>query len=379
MLSFVFRRFIPSFGAAMFVAASGAVAQDHASATYGDTTISIGGGAQFLKLPDVRFTFLSSERDGRALTKQKNSILDDYGGAASGSIETPLGFWGGTRVTGVLSGSYANVETSNRRSCVSAGALCTSQSIVDHPDGPDSLVFPNGFTSKANRDVDFWGVGAEARFGDRPAPVPDQGGYLFRFAYWGIGTDVRGIDQTIKLRLDTPSEANPVTRYDETLDTTYWGGYLTIGGEYNILGYLGIGESWGLRSLIALRGGVYNAETDYRGTYASPRPTDRLALTKDETTFIGGVSFETRKQLGARTSLSLLTDYEYLSYAPEMRYVDADRSGCGSGPGTPQVDCAGNISRTQIGDDDAFAVRTVLRLNIGLGPTGLYQEAPPYK
>jgi hypothetical protein len=24
-------------------------------------------------------------------------------------------------------------------------------------------------------------------------------------------------------------------------------------------------------------------------------------------------------------------------------------------------------------------VRTVLRLNIGLGPTGLYQEAPPYK
>ena len=63
--------------------------------TYGDTTISIGGGAQFLKLPDVRFTFLSSERDGMALTKQKNSILDDYGGAASGSIETPLGFWDG--------------------------------------------------------------------------------------------------------------------------------------------------------------------------------------------------------------------------------------------------------------------------------------------
>ena len=85
MLSFVIRRFIPSFGAAMVVAGAGAAAQDHASATYGDTTISIGGGAQFLKLPDVRFTFLSSERDGRALTKQKNSILDDYGGAASGS------------------------------------------------------------------------------------------------------------------------------------------------------------------------------------------------------------------------------------------------------------------------------------------------------
>jgi hypothetical protein len=121
--------------------------------------------------------------------------------------------------------------------------------------------------------VDFWGVGAEARFGDRPAPVPDQGGYLFRFAYWGIGTDVRGIDQTITLRVDPPGEANPVSRYDETLDTIYWGGYLTIGGEYNILGYLGIGESWGLRSLIALRGGVYNAETDARNLLLARRLT----------------------------------------------------------------------------------------------------------
>jgi hypothetical protein len=246
---------------------------------------------------------------------------------------------------------------------------------VDHPDGPDSLVFPDGFTTRSNRDVDFWGIGAEARFGDRPEPVPDQGGYLFRFAYAGIGADVRGIDQTIGLKLDAPDAANPVIRYDETLDTTYYGGYLTIGGEYNILGYLGIGESWGLRSLLALRAGVYNAETDYRGVYASPRPTDSLSLSKDETAFIGGVSFETRKQVGARTSLSLLTDYEYFSYAPEMRYVDADRAGCGSGPGTPQVDCAGTITRTQIADDDAFAVRTVLRLNIGLGPTVLYPEA----
>ena len=375
MHSVALRRIAPSLGVALLVAASGAAAQDHASATYGTTTISIGGGAQFLKLPDVRFTFLSSATTGAAFGKQKNSVLDDYGGAAGGAIETPLGFWGETRVTGVLSGFYANVETSDRRSCVSAGSLCTAQSIVDHPDSPDSLVFPDGFTSRANRDVDFWGIGAEARFGDRPEPVPDAGGYLFRFAYWGIGADVRGIDQSTKLRLDAPDAGNPVVRYDETLDTTYWGGYLTVGGEYNILGYLGIGESWGLRSLVALRGGLYNAETDYRGRYASPRPTDVLSLSGDETAFIGGVSFETRKQLGTRTSLSLLTDYEYFSYAPEMRYVDADRAGCNSGPGTPQVDCTGNISRTHIADNDAFAVRTMLRLNIGLGPAPLYPEA----
>ena len=32
-------------------------------------------------------------------------------------------------------------------------------------------------------------------------PVPVSGGYLFRFAYIGIGGDVRGIDQDNRLRL----------------------------------------------------------------------------------------------------------------------------------------------------------------------------------
>jgi hypothetical protein len=31
---------------------------------------------------------------------------------------------------------------------------------------------------------------------------------------------------------------------------------------------------------------------------------------------------------------------------------------------------------TRISDDDAFASRTMLRLNIGLGPEGLYPSAP---
>ena len=35
---------------------------------------------------------------------------------------------------------------------------------------------------------------------------------------------------------------------------------------------------------------------------------------------------------------------------------------------------AGKVNQTHIGDDDAFAVRTQLRLNIGLGSSQLYQE-----
>src|ERR1700704_6592189 len=64
------------------------------------------------------------------------------------------------------------------------------------------------FTTRTDRDVDYWGVGGEARFGKGAEPVPDSGGYLFRFAYVGVGGDVRGIDQDNKLRLrgDGPSQ-----------------------------------------------------------------------------------------------------------------------------------------------------------------------------
>jgi hypothetical protein len=93
-----------------------------------------------------------------------------------------------------------------------------------------------------------------------------------------------------------------------------------------------------------------------------PAANTRLGLSNDEIAFIGSASFETRKQFGQRTSLSLATDYEYFSYAPEMRYVNSDDIF----PGT--------VNRTHIADDDAFAVRTTLRLNIGLGPSALYPE-----
>ena len=57
---------------------------------------------------------------------------------------------------------------------------------------------------------------------------------------------------------------------------------------------------------------------------------------------IGSVSFETRKQFGPRTSLSLWSDYEYISSVPEMHYSNGDRP-------------------TRIDEDGAFATRTMLR------------------
>jgi hypothetical protein len=42
-----------------------------------------------------------------------------------------------------------------------------------------------------------------------------------------------------------------------------------------------------------------------------------------------------------------------------MKYVDADV--------TPGIAFAGGVRKTHISDDDAFAVRTTLRLNVALG------------
>jgi hypothetical protein len=337
-----------------------ALAQDANSVTVGSTIVTVGGGFQALQLPDMNFTFLIGP-NGNTVRKQTNDSFDETGGVISGSIETPFGHLGSTPVTGVISGFFANVSDGDTRRCVSgANQTCTVESIVNTA-GSDSATFAS-FTTKTDRDVDFWGANGELRFGQAPAPLPDSGGYLFRFGYVGIGADVRGIDQDNRLRLSSGGVGQAV-KYTETLDTTYSGGFLSIGGEYNVLGYLGMGSNWGLRSFITLKGGVYNADTDYDGKFTpAGLASTKLGLSNEEVAFIGGLSFETRKQFGARTSLSLLTNYEWFSYAPQMKYLDAD---------PPFI---GKVSSTHIGDDDAFAVRSQLRLNIGLGSQQLYQE-----
>lgn len=342
--------------------ASTAWAQEPPPLVIGGTIITLGGGAQLLSLPDIDFTFIVNDK-GNVVHKQRNSDLDDYGAAFVGAIETPFGYWGSTPVTGVVSGFFANVEGSDTTKCVSSGGNCYVENIVDDPDQLDSIGF-DSFKTKTDRDVDYWGLDAEARFGKGAEPVPDSGGYLFRLAYVGIGADVRGIDQDNKLKLRGDG---PTVNYAETLDTTYAGGFLSVGGEYNILGYLGMGGSWGLRSLLSLRAGVYNADTDYSGRFTANgvSPT-RLGLSDDQVAFIGAATFETRKQFGPRTSLSLVTNYEYYSFAPAMKYVDADV--------TPFNSFKGSITKTHIDDDDAFEVRTTLRLNISLGSAPLYAE-----
>lgn len=72
------------------------------------------------------------------------------------------------------------------------------------------------------------------------------------------------------------------------------------------------------------------------------------------------MKFETRKQFSPRTSLSLLSEYDWYSFVPSMHYNDGDGK------------ANGIVNQTQIDDGDgAFVQRTSLRFNIGLGPSQL--------
>jgi hypothetical protein len=61
-----------------------------------------------------------------------------------------------------------------------------------------------------------------------------------------------------------------------------------------------------------------------------------------------------------------MSDYEWYSDVPEMRYNDTDAFPGGVLPG--------KVDGTKIDYESAFATRTTLRLNIGLGPSALYSR-----
>lgn len=330
-----------------------AKAQDMTTTTFNGTTIWVGGGVQFLSLPDIRFTGVGNPGNFR---RQKNSESDwaDFGGAVGGGVETAFGFWGDTRVTGAIKGFWANVETDHTVSC---GGGCV---VIDPATG--LIGTNNTLRTKTDRDADYWGAQAELKFG-RAQPVYEKPNF-YRNDYFIVGADVRGIDQDNTLRGRSFSGPQ-VFSYKEGLDTTYVGGYVGIGGEYSfgfipfvgsaVKGVGGIYDRLGLRTFINLRAGLYNADTDYDGRFAAPGLSNsRISASNDELAFIGTVSLETRKQIGMRSSVSLWTDYEYISSVPEMRYDN--------GSGRP----------TRIDEDAVFASRTMLRLNIGLGPSELY-------
>jgi hypothetical protein len=313
----------------------------------------VGGGVQFLSLPDIKFTGRGGVSD---FQHQKNTSSDwlDAGGAVSGGFDVPLG----GRISLSADGFYANVETDKRTNCSGSAAYCV---VLDPTDS--FVATSSSLVTETDRDTDYWGAQTELKFRTgAPAEVkPD----MFRSDYFIAGFGVRGIDQENKLHSNTGIDFT----YKETLDTTYVGGYVGIGGEYSfgfvpvvgkwLKGQGGLLDRWGLRTYLDATAGLYNADTSYTGGFESGAFNSRLDKSNDEVAFIGTLSLETRKQFGPRTSLSLFTDYEYISSVAKMDYATWNHA-------------------TRIDSEGLFASRTTLRLVIGLGSSELYAREGYY-
>lgn len=339
-----------------------ALAQEPVGANFGNTTVTIGGGTAVIDLPDVKFTTQFNENTGTFANKFKDSddIFDDLGYNINGSIATPIN----GNQQAVLSGFFAEVEDDDSATCSSpASGAATCNWVNIDGSGTNGNIADSGLSTVVNsdREVTFWGASLESRWLSGPAisgvtRAPSA-------KYFGVAADIRGIDQDLSLRTTNPGNA-VVSTYNEELDTRYYGAYLAYGGDYKPFLFGGLWDSWGLQSSFQARAGVYYADADYSGRMAGV-VTGALNLSEEDVAFIGGLSLITSKQISPRASLSLRSDYEYYSWVPDMEYAN-NAPGNFTGPNT----------RTRIDDDDAFTMRTSLRLTIKLGPDSIME---PYK
>lgn len=357
-------------GAALAVALSFApvaYAQNSGTLQMGNTTVTVGAGTVILGLPDIEFTKQFDENvagnpvSGRL--KDNEDFIDEHGWNINGAVSTPLG--GGKQVT--LNGFYARIENDDTLGCTSPASGTATCAWINLVPGTGSLqIAGSGFSTVVNssRDVDYWGSSLEFTRQLTPGAMGKMSAPNHR--YLSAAVDIRGIDQDISLRTTNP-QSTGTAQYDEDLDTRYYGAYLAYGGDYSPMLFKGLWNRWGLKSSFQLRGGVYYADTDYDGHLVSNITgfnaiDSRLSLSSNDTAFIGGLVLETSKRIGARSTLSLKSEYEYYSYVPDMSYNDND-GGNFSGP---------NVG-TSIGDDSAFSAKTMLRLTIKLGPKELME------
>lgn len=345
----------------------------------GNATVSVGGGTAILTLPDVPSLITLNVGNGGARPnpfisgfKFSDDFGDEIGWNVNGSIEAPMG----ANKTVSLSGFWANIDDEDSARCDDTGAAlsCFWFQLVDDPavvNGTSATGNLESVISSAEREVDQWGVSLEVKRQLDPTVSGVTQAPPRRFL--AVGADIRGIDQDLDaiMTVINPGFSGPAT-YTEDLDTRYYGLTASWGGDINPFLFKGLWERWGLQSSFRLRGGIYYADTDYDGrivdqTAAGTNISSVLSLSNDDVAFIGGLVTETRKRIGPRTSLSLRSEYEYYSYVPEMAYNQVDLF-----PGGDVG--AGGQRGTVINDDDAFSMRTSLRLTIGLGSRELYQE-----
>lgn len=359
-------RIIAGSALAAFLFASPAGAQSpiegEGSMQVGKATVSVGGGTAMINLPDVEFMRQVVPAGLVRRLDDSKDFGNEIGWNGNASISLPIR--ANSRIS--VSGYWGHINDDDSTICTTtATAFCTFQGLVDSPASQSAILLGAGqqYLGSSDRDIDQWGVSGEFKWliapevmGVTSAPSP---------RYLAAGVDVRAINQDTNLSYIAPAFAAISFNYNEDLDTNYYGAYLAWGGDYDPVLLQRLWSRWGMHSSFRLRGGVYYADTEYMGATVSNQANinSALSLSDNEISFIGGLEFETRKKIGARTTLTLNSTYEYFSYVPKMNYAVRDAV----------AGINGGQRSTVISSDDAFSARTTLSLTIKLGPDELFQ------
>ncbi len=324
-----------------------------------------GVGWSVMNIDDIEFQAITDFFVTEVLDHQSNEDGRLNGYKLSGGLYGLAPHYRGSWLTTLgFKGFYSRYEDEEQTRCVfTADTDCVFIPLAD-PD-PDEIDSSGGFfadwLTDTERRIVYWGGAAELTFTrqgvvtqslkDAPAetaPEPFQ---------WRAGLSVRRLDQHVSLYSEDrgPTE-DPVTLRDD-LDTGYYGVY----GGFSSWKELGSG----FRLNFSGETGLYYARTEYDGAYTATASlgndqpvASSVSLSDDAPAFIGQLQLLLEKDVGARATLGLYGEAEWLSYVPKVLYNDTDVAG-----GVP-FDIIGRQDGTELGDGSAFTYTIGARLRI---------------
>ncbi len=262
----------------------------------------------------------------------------------------------------VLKGFYGHYSTKDTTSCNYTLAFdCVFINITDANIGDDNNTGAFGrLLSTTKRAVDHWGISVEAPILRALTTGSINGGNSPKIkSPWKFGLAVKGIEEKTDLFAIDTSVPDPVD-YDETLSTHYWGVFASYQKRHQLRQDIHLD--------LTAEGGLYYADTDYKGIYLAYYPVGGSVYALDrgraedsyqQEAFIGSLSMDLVKDMGWG-NFSLTGQAEYYSYAPKMQYNDDDKAGGGV------LDIKGKDKGTSIGDGYAFSFSVGGRVNIPL-------------
>ncbi len=305
-------------------------------------------GYSMLYLPDVNFSL----RKQYLFPSPTLETFEDHDGELEDGIRFGLGLYGpqvslfGTQAVLGIKGFYSHFDdTQDNVNCVAPdnNIACGFSLLVDNPGANEIAIDDNGtFIATTNREVHHYGFSLEARTAANAfnTPLQFKGGLGYRTIEQQ--TTILGI-----LTGDSVVGGSDTLRYDEDLDTDYYGAYLGVVGTTKL----------GNNLSLTLDGdiGLYYADVNYSGrttfdnntpaaTLPGNAPSQDLSLSDNDVAIIASLKAELEQNLG-NLKVGIFALGEYYSYAPMIRYNDIDRNNI----------TQGNIDGTRIDDDDAWS------------------------